>query len=113
MAPMDLRFKLPHQVGLLPLSRREFLLRYAGGIGGLALASLLAEEGLLGGESGPEKPPHIPRGERRFDLRAKPPHFPARARAVISLFMHGGPSHVDLMDPKPELSQRSGEDYQG
>ena len=38
-----------------------------------------------------------------FDVRPRPAHFPARAKAVIQLFMHGGPSHVDLLDPKPML----------
>ena len=32
---------------------------------------------------------------------------------MISLFMHGGPSHIDLFDPKPELTRRSGQDYAG
>src|SRR5690606_18791443 len=36
-----------------------------------------------------------------------------RATSMISLFMHGGPSHVDLTDPKPELTRRHGEDYPG
>ena len=38
----------------------------------------------------------------------RPPHFPARAKAVIQLFMHGGPSHVDLLDPKPALEKFDG-----
>ena len=42
-------------------------------------------------------------------LAPKPPHFPARAKAVIHLFMHGGVSHVDTFDPKPELTKHSGE----
>lgn len=97
------------------LSRRRFLTRYAGGLGGIALLGLLEEEALADGAdpSGPEKPPHIPRNERRFDLSPRPPHFAPRAKAVISLFMHGGPSHVDLFDPKEELTRRSGEDYPG
>ncbi len=96
------------------LSRRQFLAQYAGGLGGIALASLLADEGLLAEDThGLEGPPHLPRGERRFDLRARLPHFEPSARAVISLFQHGGPSHVDLFDPKPELERRNGEDYQG
>ena len=42
-------------------------------------------------------------------LAPKPPHFAARAKAVIYLFMHGGVSHVDTFDPKPELTKRSGQ----
>ena len=48
-----------------------------------------------------------------LDLRARAPHFAPRAKAMISLFMHGGPSHVDLLDPKPELSKRHGTEYDG
>jgi hypothetical protein len=77
------------------------------GIGSVALAWLLAEDQLLA------TPPSVPRKPQSFDLRPKVPHFEPQARAMISLFMHGGPSHVDLFDPKPELTKRSGEDYQG
>jgi hypothetical protein len=45
-----------------------------------------------------------------FDLLPRRPHFEARAQAVIQLFMPGGPSHVDLFDPKPELEKRDGQD---
>lgn len=77
------------------------------GVGGVALAWLLSKERLLA------TPPSIPRGPQHFDLKPKLPVAAPRARAMISLFMHGGPSHVDLFDPKPELSRRSGEDYPG
>ncbi len=88
-------------------SRRRFLASSAFGVGGIALAQLLAEEGLLAGE--PKKP-----GENlALDLKPKSPHFAPRARAMISLFMHGGPSHVDLLDPKPELWKRHGSEYSG
>jgi len=88
-------------------TRRQFLTRNAMGIGSVALAWLLADEDLLA------TPPSVPRKPQSFDLRPKVPHFEPQARAMISLFMHGGPSHVDLFDPKPELTKRSGEDYQG
>ncbi len=87
-------------------TRRQFLTQNALGIGGVALAWLLRQENLLAA-------PHIPRENLRFDMAPKPPHAPPRARAMISLFMHGGPSHVDLFDPKPELTKRSGSDFQG
>ena len=77
------------------------------GIGSVALAWLLREESLLA------TPPNMPRGPQSFDLKPKVPQFRPRARAMISLFMHGGPSHIDLFDPKPELTRRSGEDYAG
>src|SRR3989442_22110 len=88
-------------------TRRHFLTRNAMGIGSVALAWLLREEKLLA------TLPNMPRGPQSFDLKPKAPLFPPRARAMISLFMHGGPSHIDLFDPKPELTRRSGQDYTG
>lgn len=87
-------------------TRRQFLAQNAMGIGSVALAWLMQQDKLLGA-------PHLPRADRAFDMTAKPPQAAPRARAMISLFMHGGPSHVDLFDPKPELSKRSGSDYPG
>ncbi len=89
------------------VSRRRFLQRNALGIGSVALATLLREQGLLA------TPASVPRTPQSFDLKSRTGPRPARARAMISLFMHGGPSHLDLFDPKPELSRRSGEDYPG
>jgi hypothetical protein len=77
-----------------PLStfdRRDFLLGSAGGLGIAALSALLAQE-----TGGAEK---LPGGV----------HFPPRAKRVIWLFMHGGPSHVDLFDPKPDLIKYAGQ----
>ena len=88
-------------------SRRRFLARNAMGVGSVALAWLLREENLLA------TPPNVPRGPVSFDLKPKVPPLRQQARAMISLFMHGGPSHIDLLDPKPELTKRSGEDYGG
>jgi hypothetical protein len=76
---------------LLP-TRREVLCCLGAGFGGLALSSLLAEAAPAAGH----------------DLKPRKPHFPERARAVIQLFMHGGPSHVDLLDPKPMLAKYDG-----
>ena len=90
-----------------PLSRRGFLAQNAFGIGTFALASLLRQENLLGAPPG--KPPE----HQTLDLKARQPHFEPKAKAMISLFMHGGPSHVDLLDPKPDLTKHSGTDYQG
>jgi hypothetical protein len=100
----------PHRLAAIrarPQTRREFLARHAMGVGGLALAWLLQHE-----RAG-ATPAAVPRGTLAFDLQPKPTHHPPRARAMISLFMHGGPSHVDLFDPKPELTRRSGQDYLG
>lgn len=87
-------------------SRRQFLSTSALGMGSVALACLLRDQQLLAA-------PHMPKENPKFDMKPKPPHAPAKARAMISLFMHGGPSHVDLLDPKPELSKHSGTEYQG
>ncbi|MEE3180161.1 MAG: DUF1501 domain-containing protein, partial [Verrucomicrobiota bacterium] len=76
-------------------SRRQFLLHSGGGIGGLALAQLLSSG--EGSAATPDRP-----------LAPKPSHFPGRARRVIYLFMHGGPSHMDLWDPKTDLQKYSG-----
>src|SRR5262245_4918087 len=88
-------------------SRRDSLTCTGLGFGSAALAWLLRQENLLA------TPPNMPRQPQSFDLRSKPPLLQPRARAMISLFMHGGPSHVDLFDPKPELTKRSGQDYAG
>ncbi|RLS36079.1 MAG: DUF1501 domain-containing protein [Planctomycetota bacterium] len=87
--------------------RREFLVQQAFGIGAIALADLLRQEGLL---ANPAKPSFEPAFN---DLRARAPQFQPRAKAMISLFMHGGPAHMDLLDPKPELQRLDGSDYSG
>jgi hypothetical protein len=88
-------------------SRRDFLNRSAFGVGAFALAHLLNRDSLLA--QTPAKP-----GENLpLNLRARSPQFAPRARAMISLFMHGGPSHVDLLDPKPELTKNHGKEYGG
>jgi hypothetical protein len=88
-------------------SRRAFLANSAFGVGALALAHLLRQEGLLADT--PKKP-----GENLpLDLKPKATHFAPRATAMISLFMHGGPSHVDLLDPKPQLTKHHGTEYDG
>jgi hypothetical protein len=73
------------------LDRRDFLLGSAGGLGMAALSSLMAQDA-----GGAEK---LPGGV----------HFPPHAKRVIWLFMHGGPSHVDLFDPKPDLIKHAGQ----
>tara|TARA_B100001093_G_scaffold126632_2_gene119200 strand:- start:265 stop:1707 length:1443 start_codon:yes stop_codon:yes gene_type:complete len=72
------------------LPRRDALGQMALGFGGLALSTLLAEQS---------------RGADHLRPQAL---FPARARRVIFLFMHGGPSHVDLFDHKPKLDEFNG-----
>lgn len=84
-------------------SRRSFLQRAGCGFGWLALASLLEREGRLLAST----PAVTPSGPGSLQPRA--PHFRARARSVIFLFMSGGPSHVDLFDPKPDLIRLAGQ----
>ena len=78
-----------HRAGL-PLSRREMLQRSGTGFGAMALQAMLAREA---------------RGE------AKAPSLPGTAKRVIFLFMHGGPSTVDLFDPKPLLARDNGKPF--
>ncbi len=97
-APGPLAQKIPTH------SRRDWLYQAGGGFGSIALASLLAEEVLPGfgaTSAAAAAEPH--------PLTASPSHFAARAKRVIYLFMHGGPSHVDLFDPKPDLTRYAGQ----
>ena len=82
-------------------SRREFLFESCGGLSGLALASLLNRDNLLASDCGASP------------AAGKKPHFEPRAKAVISLFMSGGVSHMDTFDPKPALKKYAGEPLTG
>lgn len=88
-------------------SRRHFVKAGSFSLGSLALAWLLREEGLL---AAPIQPVI---GPQKFDLIPKPPHFPARAKSMISLFMMGGPSQIDLFDPKPGMARYDGQPFPG
>ena len=87
-------------------SRRRLLSTATWGLGSVALAWLLREENLLAEFERPEDKP-------TFDLLPKQPHHAAKARAMVSLFMQGGPSHMDLFDPKPELNRLDGQNFPG
>src|SRR5215470_16808373 len=80
-------------------SRREMLGRIGGGIANIAFLDLLNRGGLTAATKSP--------------LAPKAPHFPAKAKAVISIFCYGGVSQVDTFDPKPELLKRQGETMTG
>ena len=92
----------------LPTSRREFLWRFGGGLGGIALAQLLGQQGLLAAADD-RTPGGMPRA--LSGLLHEGPHHPARARRVIQLFMNGGASQMDLFDYRPELMKRHGEKF--
>jgi hypothetical protein len=89
------------------LTRRELLHSSTLGVGTVALAALLQQDRLLAETKRPELE------EKHFDLLPKSPLAAPRAKAMISFFMQGGPSHLDLFDPKPELQKRSGENFTG
>src|SRR5258708_14198751 len=72
------------------MTRRDLLYRAGNGFGAVALSGLL-------------------NAAATNSLAPKSPPSPAKAKSVIYLFMHGGASHVDTFDPKPELTRRSGQ----
>ena len=81
-------------------SRREFLSRAGSGLGAVALGHLLNGAGWL---------PQALAKESLNPLASKQPHHPPKAKSIIWLFMEGGPSHVDLFDPKPALDKLAGQ----
>jgi Protein of unknown function (DUF1501) len=91
--------KVPFEFGC---NRRSFLSYAAGGLGYLALAHLLEKEGVSATPIAASHP-----------LAPKAPHFQPKAKSVICLFQHGGPSQMDLFDPKPELNKWNGKEYPG
>lgn len=92
-------------------SRREFLWEVGGGFAGLALADLLTRDGFFKARACADEAASLTVPES--PLAAKEPHFPAKARRAVFLFMNGGPSHVDTFDPKPDLSKYDGTPYSG
>src|SRR5688572_17281024 len=83
----------------VPRTRREFLLKAGGGFGALALNGLLRDDLVRAAPALSTTSPLLP----------KPGHASATAQAVIFLFMEGGPSHIDLFDPKPRLQELAGQ----
>jgi hypothetical protein len=82
------------------LTRRELLCRSGMGFAALGLAGLMDSVGLL--------PAASAAGVNLAPLAPRQPHFPAKAKRVIHIFMNGGPSHVDTFDPKPSLAKFAG-----
>jgi len=83
-----------HRYTPLPTSRRTFLRQAGCGFGAVALAALLQQNEVGGSERATTDP-----------LAPRRPHFAAKAKSVIFLYMDGGPSQVDTFDPKPRLNQ--------
>jgi hypothetical protein len=75
-------------------TRRDFLWHTGGGFAGVALTHLLTQD-------------------RFVQAAARAPHFAAKAKRAVFLFMNGAPSQVDTFDPKPELAKRNGQPYKG
>jgi hypothetical protein len=86
-----------------PVTRRDLLWRSGGGLGGIALAHLLARDGLLAAPEGAAARP-------RLDFEGGLHHRP-RARRVLQLFMNGGVSQMDTFDYKPQLERRHGQAF--
>src|SRR5256886_591192 len=89
-------------------SRRDFLWRFGGGLGGVALAHLLGRNGLLAAD---EPAILTPASAALKGVLRNGPHHPARAKRVIQLFMNGGASQMDLFDYKPGLLKRHGQKF--
>ena len=85
-----------HEDGKAILSRRDLFSRVGDGLYGAALASLLGADLFSG-------------NRKAYDVKPRPPHFEPKAKAVIHLCMNGGPSQLDLFDPKPMLEKYKGQ----
>src|SRR4051812_24560472 len=92
------RHKFDRNVGCL--CRRQLLNRFGMGFGALGLAHLL----------GPVLGTAEEKSESLSPLAPREPHFPAKAKRVIHIFAQGGPSHIDLWDPKPALAKYADQD---
>lgn len=82
------------------LTRRRMLREAAGGLGAIALGSMLGQQSSFGASTGALK---------QYDLTPKQPHFPPRAKNVIFIYISGGPSTIDMFDPKPVLEKYDGQ----
>ncbi len=92
--------------------RRDFFARTSQGLLGAALTHLLAHDFCGGTASLAADLDHAAQPSS-FDLKPKPGHHPGTAKSVIQLFMNGGPSQMDLFDPKPELDRLDGQPFPG
>jgi hypothetical protein len=107
---------MPHNLPCIddrarPFNRRELLGRCGMGFGLIGLTGILADDRSLslGSAVRAGAPPSRPLGP----MEPKSPHFPAKAKQVVHLFMNGGPSHVDTFDPKPLLNRYHGKALPG
>src|SRR6187549_118003 len=96
-SPPALTTMNPLELNHLRVTRRQFFGKSAAGLGGVALASLLQNEAIASAASGQPGLPGLP-------------HFAPKAKRVVCLWQGGGPSHVDLFDPKPAMQAMAGKD---
>src|SRR5215211_3748536 len=90
------------------VNRRNFLWNVGARFPTLALIDLLSRDGFFARHARATPAGNVPN-----PLAAKPPHFAAKAKHVVFLFMNGAPSQVDTFDPKPALRRHDGEPYKG
>src|SRR4051812_4380499 len=111
MMPEDAKVKTCNQTALpgiphheTPATRREFLARAGGGFGAMAMAYLLTGHPLSPRAAGALSPS----SPLLSGLAPRPPHYFGKAKNIIFLFMEGGPSQIDLFDPKPKVNELAG-----
>jgi hypothetical protein len=96
---------LPHHA--TPTSRRDFLAKSGAGFGALAASYMLAKSQTARGDA--DEIAGMKGAKSALNpLAARQGHYPATAKSVIFIFLEGGPSHIDLFDPKPLLNELSG-----
>jgi hypothetical protein len=108
--------RTPPLVGRHLLDRRDFLGHMATGMGGIALSTLLARDGLLAAAGAAERTAltsELGISRATNPLAPKPPHFIAKATRVLHIFCTGAVSHLDTWDYKPALSKRHGQPMPG
>ncbi len=93
----------PAGSGYPAISRRQMLERTGMGLGSIALAYLLKQDGVLAKSAQPSG---------GFDLREKKPHFEPKVKSVILMMQNGGASQMDMFDPKPILQKYDGKNHQ-
>lgn len=97
----------------MTLARRNFLTSTASGVGLAALATMFGDDGLLAAESSGDS--SLPKAsvkasaKSKDPLAVKSPHFAPTAKRCICIFLEGGPSQMDLFDPKPDLNKLNGQ----
>ena len=94
-----------------PTSRRDFLWRFGGGLGGAAMAHLLGLDDLLGSRAPAAAPPGAGPGAGGLLHQTGGLHHPARAKRVIQIFLNGGMSQMDTFDHKPRLAELNGQPF--